>query len=108
VVGGFISTGVAGVALRLERRCFLGEGVLALLESIPDLGLPVCRRLLPFCNKDTRSTASEIDTGEAGRFRLDAEWEVVGSVADAGGLVKGLWACTRSSPRTTFLMRPLF
>jgi hypothetical protein len=89
VVGGRISIGVAGVVLRLERRCFLGEGVFVLLVRPPDLGLPVWRRLLPCCIMDTRSAASDIDTIEAGRFRLDAEWEAVGRVADAGGLVKG-------------------
>ena len=73
VAGGRISTGVAGVVLRLKRRCFRGEGVFPLLAKLPDLGLPVWRRLLPFCSMDTRSAASDIDTIEAGRFLLDAE-----------------------------------
>lgn len=94
--------GVAGVAFRLDRRCFLGDGVFTLGLVTPIRGLPVCRRLLLFCMVATRSAASDIDTGDAGRFL------VRGSVADAGGLVKGLGSSMCSSPRITFLITPLF
>lgn len=90
------------MAFLLERRCFLGDGVFTLGLVTPIRVLPVCRRLLLFCMVATRSAASDIDTGDAGRFLVN------GRIADAGGLVKGLGSSTCSSPRITFLRMPLF
>jgi hypothetical protein len=93
--------GVAGVAFRLERRCFLGDGVFTFGLVVPMRGFPVWRRLLLFCIVATRSAASDIDTGEAGLFLVN------GIVADVGGLVKR-FDSSCSSPRDTFLITPLF
>lgn len=81
---------VVGVAFLLDRVFFFGDGVAGLFNA-PGRLLAVCRRFCPlFCELTARSTASAMETGDAGRFRVDAELDssIPGTVADAGGLAK--------------------
>ena len=102
---------VRGVGCRPDRVLFFGDGVFGFSRA-PGRERAVSLRFCPlFCRVATRSAASEMETGEAGRFLLGpapACW-LDGMVADVGGLLSELSGSTNcSGPRASVLMMPLF
>lgn len=99
-----------GLEIRLIRGFFLGDGVVDLL-SAPGRVRAVCLRFWPlFCNVATRSAASDIETGDAGRFLLEEAFVCEGIEEEEVARLIECWSgrMNCSLPLTSVRITPLF